>query len=237
MRIFRKLVTKFLVPDMQNSYAQFGEDLIIGHLFYQLGITNPTYLDIGANEARFISNTYLFYQRGGHGVLVEPNPYLYKKLKGARPRDTVIHAGIGLNEMTEADFYVFPDSANGLSTFSEKEARHWEITGMKGLGKIAVEKVIKVPLIPVNKVLDKYFADAAPNFMSIDVEGLDLEILMSMNFEKYRPELICVETLGYDEHQNSYKITAIAEYMEKVNYEVYADTRVNTIFRNKDISK
>src|SRR5258705_13393386 len=100
MRIFRKLVTKFLIPDMQNSYAQFGEDLIIGHLFYNLGITKPTYLDIGANEARFISNTYLFYQRGSHGVLVEPNPYLYKKLKAARRRDIVINAGIGLNEIT-----------------------------------------------------------------------------------------------------------------------------------------
>ncbi len=237
MRSFRRFITKYLMPDMQNSYAQLGEDLIMGHLFYQLGIQKPTYLDIGANEARFISNTYLFYQRGSRGVLVEPNPYLFRKLISARPKDTVINAGIGLTEMAEADFYVFPDYANGLSTFSEKEAKHWELIGMKGLGKIPVEKVIKIPLIPVNTILEKYFPLAAPNLMSIDVEGLDTEILMSMDFSKYQPEVICVETLAYDENQESFKITEIEELMRKKNYEVYADTRVNTIFCKKDIFK
>jgi FkbM family methyltransferase len=236
MKLFRSIAKK-LMPQAQLGYAQFGEDLILSHLFHQLGIHKPTYLDIGANEPRYISNTYFFYQRGSRGVLIEPNPFLYKKLKAVRPHDTVLNTGIGFNEVAAADFYVFPNYANGLSTFSEKEARHWEEVGMKGLGKIPVEKVIKMPLTPVNSILEKYFGAKAPNFISLDVEGLDLDILKSMDFNKYQPEVICVETLGYDDQQQSYKLSDIPDFILTKNYAVYADTRVNTIFCRKDLFK
>jgi FkbM family methyltransferase len=236
MKLFKKIGKK-LLPEAQYAYSQFGEDLIIAHLFSQCGISKPTYLDIGANEPRYISNTYFFYLRGSRGVLIEPNPYLYKKLKSARPGDTVLNTGIGFTEVAEADFYVFPNYANGLSTFSEKEARHWENTGMKGLGKIPVEKVIRIPLVPVNKILEKYFAGSAPNLISLDVEGLDLEILKGLDFNKYQPEVICVETLGYDENQQGFKMNDIIEFMLTQHYGIYADTRVNTIFARKDIFK
>lgn len=236
MKLFRR-IAKIVMPQSQFGYSQFGEDLILSHLFFQLDIKQPTYLDIGANEPRYISNTYYFYKRGSKGVLIEPNPYLYKKLKRIRPMDKVLNTGIGLSETAEADFYVFPDYANGLSTFSEKEARHWETTGMKGRGKIPVEKVIKMSLIKVNSILEKYFDNKAPNFISLDVEGLDMEILESLDFSKYRPEAICVETLAYDENQNGYKLNNIADFMSTKGYTVYADTRVNTIFCRNDIFK
>lgn len=225
------------MPQAQYGYSQFGEDIILAHLFAQLDIKQPTYLDIGANEPRYISNTYYFYSRGSRGVLVEPNPYLFKKLKKFRPKDKVVNTGIGLNETKEADFYIFPNYANGLSTFSEKEARHWEQVGMKGLGKIAVEKIIKMPLITVNSILETYFNEKAPNFISLDVEGLDLEILKSLDFNKYQPEAICVETLGYDDNQQTFKLQEIIDFMLTKNYNIYADTRVNTIFCLKDIFK
>lgn len=236
MKLFRKIGRK-LLPKAQYGYSQFGEDLIISHFFGQIGVQRPTYLDIGANEPKYISNTYFFYLRKSSGVLVEPNPYLAKKLKAERPRDTVINKGIGFDDSTEADFYLFPDYANGLSTFSEKEARHWEVTGMKGLGKIPVEKVIRLPLVNVNVILEEHFKKAAPNLVSLDVEGLDLEILKNWDFKKFKPEVICVETLAYDEKQETYKLTDISEFMVTQNYEIYADTRVNTIYVRKDLFK
>ena len=235
MRELFRIIGKRLMAQAQYGYAQFGEDLIIAHLFEQIGIKKPSYLDIGANEPRYISNTYFFYVHGSKGVLVEPNPYLYKKLKGFRSKDIVLNTGIGFTEIAEADFYLFPNYANGLSTFSEKEARHWEKTGIKGMGKIAVEKVIKMPLIPINNILEQHFEKKAPNFISLDVEGLDLDILKSLDFTKYRPEVICVETLGYDENQKGYKLNDINEFMLTKNYIVYADTWVNTIFCQKEI--
>lgn len=182
-RLFRKLVGRFVLPKIQFGYSQFGEDIIIAHFFSQSGNFKPSYLDIGANEPKYISNTYYFYEHGGRGVLIEPNPYLYKKLKQERKGDIVINTGIGLDSVAEADFFIFPNYANGLNTFSENEAKHWQEVGMKGLGKIPLDKVIKMPLTPVNKILEQYFSNAGPDIISIDVEGLDLDILKSMDFE------------------------------------------------------
>ncbi|HMO63189.1 MAG TPA: FkbM family methyltransferase [Ferruginibacter sp.] len=234
MNLFRGVAKKIL-PQAQLGYSQFGEDLIMAHLFHQVDIKQPTYLDIGANEPRYISNTYFFYTRGSRGILIEPNPYLCKKLHQIRPNDIVLHTGIGLNEEAEADFYLFPNYANGLSTFSEKEAQHWEQIGMKGIGKIPVEKVIKVPLTPINVIIEKYFSAKAPNFISLDVEGLDIDILRSFDFNRFRPDVFCVETVGYDENQKAYKIEAILELMLSKDYKIHADTWVNTIFCRKDL--
>lgn len=234
-RIFRKMVGRFLLPQIQFRFSQFGEDIIMANLFAYLGIDKPTYLDIGANEPRFISNTYYFYEHGSRGVLIEPNPYLYKKLRSHRPNDTVVNTGIGFDNRTEADFYLFPNYANGLSTFSEKEALHWQNIGMKGMGKIPLEKVVKLPLTPINTILEKYFTANPPNIISIDVEGLDLEILKTMNFEKYGPDVICVETLQYDENQKGYKNEELIQFILSKDYKVYADTWVNTIFLKKEL--
>ena len=129
--LFRKVVNKWVLPDSQLIYAQSGEDIIMAHLFYKLDIAHPSYLDIGANHPAFISNTYYFYTRGSKGVCIEPNPHLYKKIKSMRPRDTVINAGIGIDNQETADFYLFPAYADGLGTFSKAEADHWAEVGMK----------------------------------------------------------------------------------------------------------
>src|SRR6266700_3989274 len=144
--LFRKIVNKLLFPHSRLVYAQAGEDIILASLFYRLNIEKPTYLDIGANHPAFISNTYYFYLRGSRGVCIEPNPRLFEKIRKVRPYDNVLNIGIGLDEKAEADFYLFPEHAHGLSTFSKKEAEHWGQTGMKRIGKIQYEKVIKVGL-------------------------------------------------------------------------------------------
>ena len=227
-KLARKIVKKIL-PDINFSYSQFGEDLIISHLFHQVNIDKPIYLDIGANHPRYISNTYYFYERGGHGVCVEPNPVLYGKLARLRKRDTIINAGIGLSNEAEADFYLFPYYAHGLSTFSEKEANHWSSVGMKGMGKINYEKKMKMPLISINTLIKDHLKNA-PDLLSIDVEGLDFDILNSLDFDIYKPKVICAETLAYDENQKGYKNNTIAELLLSKGYFIYADTYVNTIF-------
>ncbi|MEP7253281.1 MAG: FkbM family methyltransferase [Ginsengibacter sp.] len=226
---FRKLVNKVLLPHSQLAYSQCGEDLILSSLFYKLSITNPTYLDIGANHPSYISNTYYFYLRGSKGVCVEPNPFLAKKIRRLRSRDTVIEAGIGVAEQTEADFYLFPKSADGLSTFSKEEAEYWKNTGMKTVGKIEFERIIKVPLLAINTVIKKYF-DKTPDFISLDIEGLDLSILQTLDFDNLGPKVLIVETLKYDENQNEYKNIEIIDFVISKGYQQYADTHVNTIF-------
>jgi len=221
---------------IRSSYAQSGEDIIISDLFSHLGISNPSYLDIGANEPVALSNTYRLYKRGSKGVLIEPNPLLFKKLESKRPRDICINAGIAFDETTEADFYVFPNQAHGLSTFSKADADFWENTGNEEIGKHKVEKIIKTPLITINEVMKAHFSPH-PNLVSIDVEGLDLQIAKTIDFSLFRPEVFCIETLGFGEGNKEYKKSDIISFFETNGYFIYADTYINTIFCHKDAYK
>src|SRR6516164_4970812 len=72
----------------RSSYAQCGEDVIMELLFHNiLEMKNITYLDIGAHEPAHLSNTYMFYEMGYHGVCIEPDPDLCAELKKIRQRD------------------------------------------------------------------------------------------------------------------------------------------------------
>src|ERR1043165_8555860 len=76
------------------SFSQVGEDRIVHFLFQSLGIDKPSYIDIGANNPVLDSNTYYFYLLGSTGVIIEPDPELYKKLRRKRRKDICINAGI-----------------------------------------------------------------------------------------------------------------------------------------------
>lgn len=231
---FRKIYSDFLFPHSRISYSQNGEDLIIRDLFNRLKIATPNYLDIGANEPVFISNTYLLYTKKSKGVCIEPNLYLYKKFKHKRKKDICINAGVAFDGKTEADFYLFSKEASGLGTFSKEEAEFWETKGNSVIGKHKVEAIIKTPLVNINDIMEKYFSPH-PNFISLDVEGLDLQILQTINFEKFKPEVFCVETLGYENNDKEIKNTVLISFLERNGYFIFADTYINTIFCRKDI--
>jgi FkbM family methyltransferase len=218
----------------KDSYSQFGEDVIIAGLLDDLAIKNISYLDIGANNPQFISNTYLFYERGASGVLVEPNAFLCEKLRAERPRDTVLNVGIGTSEnVKEADFYQFPAEADGLSTFSAAEAKHWETVGLNGK-QYKVEQVLKMPLLNVNDVIANHFTEC-PDFVSIDVEGWDLQILKTFDFERCNPAVFCVETLAYRDDGSTYRLEEIGKFFESVGYFSFHETYANNIFVNKNL--
>jgi FkbM family methyltransferase len=210
------------------GYSQAGEDIIVQYLFDSLKIDKPTYLEVGTNQPLICNNTYNFYTKGCYGVCIEPDKNMVGKIKAKRPDDIVLNIGIGLTESSNAPFYLFPDKVNGWSTFSKEEALIRERES--GIGFSTVE----VPLVPVNTIIGKYFSPH-PNFISLDVEGLDLDILQSLDFEKYKPEVICVETVTFGYMTNTEeKITGISDFMHSKGYITYADTHINTIYCRKD---
>jgi FkbM family methyltransferase len=205
-----------------ESFSQSGEDLIVAFLAYSLGITKLTYLDVGANDPVQLSNTYYFYKKGSRGVLVEPNGALCTRLRDQRPGDTVLEAGIGVAAATEADYYVM--TYDGLNTFSKEEAEHQEKTSG---GRVKIQKVIKMPLLDINRVMEQHFQEGAPTFLSIDTEGMDLAILRSIDFRRFRPKIFCVETLISNTRKTR---PEIPEFMAKQGYVVRGSSFVNTIF-------
>ncbi len=169
------------------SYAQFGEDLVAASLFYSIHVTHPTYLDIGAYRPIKSNNTYLFYRRGARGVLVEPNVALTEELRRERPEDKVLVAGIGIDDTPAADYYVM--NIDELNTFDKGQAEHLERAGQKIL------HVVKMPLVNINRVIADHFGGAAPDYLSIDIEGMDYAVLKTLDYARFRPKVICAETL------------------------------------------
>jgi FkbM family methyltransferase len=205
----------------KTSYAQCGEDLILQYLFMVLGIDRIIYLDVGAHHPSYLSNTYLFYQNGGRGVCVEPDPSLYKEFSRKRPHDTHLNCGVGITA-GEADFFIM--STSTLNTFSKEEAERYQSWGHQ-----RILKTIKMELKTINGIISQYLEEV-PNLVSLDVEGLDFAIMQNFDFSKYRPEVFCLETLTYTEDKSERKLTAIIELMHENGYLTYADTYINTIF-------
>jgi FkbM family methyltransferase len=194
----------------------------------QLGIQRPSYIDIGANHPILGNNTYLFYSRGARGVCVEPNPELFRVLKRTRTGDVCLQAGVGPVATENADFYMM--SSTPLGTFLQNVAE--ENTQGNNYGKQAIRGVFKMPLVTINSIMEKYFKNPA-DIVSVDAEGYDFEILKSLDLKKYRPKIICAETLRFDESGKVQKQRDIIEYLEQSGYVIFADTNVNTIFLDK----
>lgn len=207
---------------MKRSFSQSGEDLIVDYIFHWLGLDAVKYLDIGAHHPYILSNTFHFYQKGHSGVLVEPDPQLHAQLERSRQRDQCLNVGAASRSQQTAKYYEMSDKA--LSTFSWDEARRYE-----SYGRVRIEAVHEIPLLSVNTIIERHFADT-PNFISIDVEGLDYEILEGFDFQRYRPEVFCVETLTYTEDKSERKVTELIDLMREQHYFAYADTYLNTIF-------
>ena len=228
MELLKKIVRKIksiLRPDdyRKISYAQCGEDIIVSGLFQTFGIQKPSYLDLGAHHPTYFSNTYYFYLRRSFGVCVEPDPVSFQRIRRKRGRDICLNVGVGTTSQDKAEFFLMSEST--LNTFSESDARRIDAdTSYKIVG------TAQIPLVSVNEIIEQNFS-GKPNFVSLDIEGLDLEILTTFDFGRWRPEIFCIETVVFsDKRSEAVKIPEIARLMEQHGYFAYADTYINTIF-------
>lgn len=229
-KILKKGEAFFKRAPLNVSYSQCGEDLIIRHLFAQIGVYQPTFLDIGAHHPIFLNNTYLFYKNGSSGVNIEPDPYLFKDFEKKRPKDTNLNVGVGFELINEEkDFFIM--SARTLNTFSKKEAERIE-----SYGNNRIEETIKIKTININEIARTYFPLIPPDLLNVDVEGLDYEIVSSLDFKIIRPKVICVETLEYSEDSFGKKKPELIDLLMERDYLLYADTYINTILVDKSIT-
>lgn len=207
-----------------ESFAQCGEDLILDFvLTHILRIERPYYVDIGAHDPVKFSNTYHFYLKGLNGVLIEPSAAKCEKLRKARPRDRVIHAGISSADGAAEYFRMDADT---LNTFDAGAAERYQSDGHKLLGRDNVKLVSPRTLAATE-------FERTPDLLSIDVEGYEHEILKAWDFVTCRPAALCIETLPYSKDPATAKNMALIAAVQAVGYAVYADTFINTIFLDK----
>jgi hypothetical protein len=203
------------------SFSQQGEDIILYHVLHELmKIATPSYMDVGAAYPVRGNNTYLLYTTGSRGVVVEPNPVLAAQLRSKRPGDTVVEAGIGVAGAVEADYYEIKGNAM-LNTFSPEQVAHLQ----RGQAESVVERVVKKPLLNINRVIQDYLG-RAPDLLSTDVEGLDDAIIRTLDFSQFRPAAICIEAIPMTK---SGRLSKTTRYLAAKGYIARGGSLYNTI--------
>jgi len=184
---FNKLLKLFRNYEINSySFSQGGEDIILRNIFYHKLTNNIIgfYIDIGAYHPYKGSNTFLFYLHGWQGINIDANKKAIAHFNKLRKRDININCAISDKE--EELIYYYYGETFSINTFSEEYANKFG-------SNYNVEK-IKMKTCRLDTILDKYLI---PNqnidFLNIDVEGLDYNVLLSNNWEKYRPNVIIVE--------------------------------------------
>jgi FkbM family methyltransferase len=167
------------------SYAQRYEDL---HLLRVFG-EQPTgfYIDVGAGHPVYDNVSFAFYLRGWSGITVEPNPWLAQLSEAVRPRDTRIQALVGANP-GEATYYLVEDF-HGLSTTVEGHARAAQSEYGKG------SRAMTMPVTTLRALCAQH-APATIDFLKIDVEGAEREVLLGGDWQQFRPKVVVAEALA-----------------------------------------
>lgn len=208
----------------KHSYAQCGEDLIVRFIFNQIGISSPSYWDIGAYDPYKFSNTALLYENGSRGINVEPNPVLFSRFQNIRKLDTNLNVGVSGSSGHEK-YYLMDVPA--LNTFSLSSAQEYVREGHKVLGEVML------PMVTVAEISQQHFNGVWPDFLSLDVEGKDVEILRDLHYDCDQLNVICVETISYSRDGSGVKDKDTITLLESKGYFHYADTYINSIFVKK----
>ncbi|MDE6539047.1 MAG: FkbM family methyltransferase, partial [Ruminococcus sp.] len=216
------------LENINMTFSQSGEDSIIKYIFNTLGRKIGTYLDLGANHALHLSNTYNFYASGARGVLLEANPELAMELVEKRPEDIVINKCLAEKSGETLDFYIL--NGDGLSTSDYNAVQNF----IKENPSLKITKKITINSITINEIIEEYFPEKAPDIMNIDIEGMELSILKMTDFEKFRPLIIICEMIEYKNGLTiGQKNNEILEFMQKNDYVEFAFTGINSIFIDK----
>lgn len=157
------------------SFAQEYEDIILYHMLKN--VTEPIYyIDVGANDPIALSVTKFFYLRGGHGINIEPQHELIEKLNADRPNDVNLEVGVG-NQLGSLKLYGTGTTASFDSNINRENS------------------VKEVPILTLKDICNRYLSENdSIHFLKIDVEGFEKQCLEGMDFQTFRPWIVCMES-------------------------------------------
>ena len=195
-----------------KSYSQYGEDVFIESVLSGYTLDGAIYADIGANHPTDISNTYLLYRKGMQGVVVEPNQELVSLFRRFRKRDIVLGIGCS-NSNTVLKFNISKTPV--LSSFTENR-------------DMVVDRQVYLPVMTLDNALANIKCDTI-GLLSIDVEGLNAEVLEGAAITLQKTLLVCIE---FDDEQEKKRFEAILNG----RFELLNTIHCNLIYLNKELS-
>lgn len=169
----------------QRSYAQEGEDLLLAQRFR--GQPSGFYVDVGAHHPQRFSNTYRLYRQGWRGINIDAAPGSMAPFRRLRPRDQNLELAVA-EQAGELLLFRFADPA--LNSFDPALAAAHVARGLAPLPPTPVQA------LPLAQILERFLPpQQAIDLLSVDVEGLDLAVLRSNDWARFRPRCILVECM------------------------------------------
>jgi FkbM family methyltransferase len=199
-----------------DSYSQHGEDKLIYQLLKKLNLQNALFIDVGANHPIKISNTYLLYRNGMRGIVIEPNRDLLHLFEIVRGEDIRLNIGVGSSSCVQEFLMTDAHARNSFGKNTEYMKQH----------SIHVCKKIKIPVLSLDNVMKNFSQKVS--FLSIDTEGMELEVLNGSIKTLDKTYLICIEANSQHERQ---------EIFDALNgkFELIEDNGCNLIMYNREL--
>ncbi len=208
------------VDDFANKYySQEGEEIILMRYFAYK--KSGFFVDIGAHHPSRLSNTYKLYQMGWQGVNIDAMPGSMRAFQEKRNRDINVEAAVSDIAQT-LSYFKFNESA--LNTLDAEKAKRiiddgiYQCIGKEEIHTKTLKQILDKEMLQNNKI----------DFFTIDVEGFDLKVLKGNDWEKYKPEVIIIET-----NDIIFDLTLKNEttlYLENIGYKVFAKTNKSVFY-------
>ena len=207
----------------KKSYSMFGEDVQVDKFFHNK--SNGFYVDVGCYHPLEGNNTYLLHKRNWRGINIDANSLSIDLFNIARNED--INVNLAVDNQKSKKKLFFRKEINMLNTISEKFAKIHFLKGFK-------EKIVNTDTL--NSIIEKTpFKGREIDFLNIDVEGNELNVLQSLSFNLYNPKLICVEIHNpdnmYDYDELAIKNNPISVFLDKTGYKKIWNKEFSFIFK------
>ena len=186
----------FISKNFSKSHSQIFQDLFVDYILKK---EKGFYCEVGALDGKELSNTfYLEKELGWSGILCEPNKSYQELIKKNKPSNILVTEPIFSKENEEVNFTELEGGRSGIDKNSNNK------------------KSYKLKTTTLNKVLEENLNNKNINYISIDTEGTEYEIIKELNFEKFYPEIITIEH-NYDKKKRD----KIYRFLKMKNYDRY----------------
>lgn len=208
-------------------FGQFGQDKFLEERVFK-SYKKGIFVDVGAHDGLYINNT-LFFEKEMEwsGINIEPIPALYEKLEKNRPECKNYNYAVS-NEDGDADFILntgYTEPISGLA--KQYDPRHWNRLVNEIQNNGGGTQIVKVKTIRLESLLEKNNIDTI-QYLSIDVEGAEFDVIKSINFDK-----VFIDVIGFENNYNDTTIP-IVQYLITKGYKIIPFECLDIFMIHKD---
>ena len=198
----------------KKSYSMDGEDLFIAKYFKNK--QSGFYIDVGCYHPIHRNNTHLLHMQNWSGINIDTSQFSIDIFNYMRPRDLNYHCAIS-------------DKNENIKLFYQKELSQLSTTEKSQAEKVFQGNIKQkeINAFTLDEILSRgKYKNSKIDFLDIDVEGADLKVIKGLSFDKFKPELVCIEI-----HEKEVKLSEIYKFLVDKKYELIWSGIFSHIFK------